>query len=51
MVAKTDIDALKFKKKNQEQNDTENRQKLKQPVSTLELLVLKKNSVLRLNHF
>ena len=47
MVAKIDINAQKFKKKSRT-NDAENRQKInKQPVSkTLDLLILKKNSVI-----
>ena len=50
MVAKIDIDALTLKK-NQEQMKLKIGKNSKQPVSTLELLVLKKNSVLRLVHF
>ena len=51
MVAKIDIDAPKLKKKNQEQMIPKIGKTLKKPVSTLVLLVLKKNSVLRLVYF
>ena len=51
MAAKIDIDACKLKKKSRT-NEAENRQKIKKhPVSTQDLLVLKKKSVLRLVHF
>ena len=51
MAAKIDIDAEKFKKKSRT-NEAENRQKIKNCQSQLsDLLILKQNSVLRLNHF
>ena len=50
MPAKIDIDALKSFTKSRT-NETEYRQKLKQPVSTQDLPVLQKKIVLRLAHF
>ena len=50
MPAKIDIDALKSFTKPRT-NETEYRQKLKQPVSTQDSPVLKRKSVLRLAHF
>ena len=51
MVAKIDIDALKFKKIIKNKWYWKSAKNQKQPVSTLELLLLKKNSLLRLDHF
>ena len=51
MPAKIDIDALKIFTKSRT-NETEYRQKIKkEPVSTQDLPVLKRKSVLRLAHF
>ena len=51
MAATIDIDPLKILKKSRT-NETENQQKIKNSQSlTQDLLILKKNSVLRLVHF